>query len=63
MSDASDFAERVESERERWREYERNRRETIVNCPECGGTATVARVLGRNEGVCEECEYWWVEEA
>ena len=62
MSEASDFADRVQAERERWREYERNRRETIVDCPECGGTATVARVLDQKEGVCEDCDYWWIEE-
>jgi len=36
MSEASDFAERVESERQSWHEYQRNRRETEVECPECG---------------------------
>ena len=61
MTEASDFANRVEADRESWRKYERNRRETTVDCPECGGTATVARVLDQKEGVCEDCDYWWAE--
>lgn len=52
--EAEDFAERVESERESWRQYQRNRKETEVECPECGGEADRATIHGQTSISCHE---------
>jgi len=54
MTDASDFAERVETDRRSFREYQRNRREKDVECPECGGEADRTTIHGQTTVACHE---------
>lgn len=54
MSDAERFAESYAREQEDWREYQRNRKETEITCPECDGEADKATILGQTSINCHE---------
>lgn len=58
-SDAERFAERVESERERWREYQKSRDGgPSETCGECGAGGDLSEIMDRGgiiRDLCPDC--------